>query len=340
MRKRLSILLVCFLLGILIVSGAYFLRGGGTSKSNLNVGLVTWPGHAISYLAKEKGFFNDLEVNIKIIDDTTARHDAYRAGDIEIMAVTVDGFASEAVNVGLGTFLFVNDYSQGGDAIVSREAIASAEDLRGKDVAFPIGQPPQFLLYKYLTDAGVPFQAINGRPVNDPSVAGQAFISGKVDAAATWEPFVSQAAQKADARILFSTDEAPKTILDSHVASKNTYKNKKEEVKTYARGILKALEYRKNNPEEANQIMASSLEMPLDKFNGILQGLEYTDIATNRELFAIDSDETSRVAQIFQEAGQAWTEIDIISEQVEPSAVIDKSFIQEVTEPLQEQSNP
>lgn len=329
---RKAVLVAALVLAVLalVVGGAGCQREPGGGAKPLSVGIVTWPGHAIPFLAKEKEFFGDLKVDVKIIDDSSVRHAAFKSGDIDIMAVTVDAFALEAVQVQEGKFLFVNDVSNGGDAIVARKEVNSQKDLVGKKVAFPRGQPSQFLLFFYLKQAGLGLKDIKPVEVEDPSVAGQAFIAGNVDAAVTWEPFVSQAASTPNGKVLFSTADAPGLIIDAHVASNRVFQARRKDLEAYAKGILRALEYIKTNPDDAYAIMAKGLNMPLGDFKDIVPGLKWTDRQVNKQLFGVDPPGKSRVAEVFEGAGVIWKELGLLPSPLSAQNVIDQGFINAV----------
>ena len=96
-REAFSIVALASIMLLSIIVGV-----GCSSTSSvepLTVAIVTWPGVAIPFVAKEKGYFGDLDVEIKIIDDTNVRHAGFRTGDIDIISSTVDTVALEVVQV-------------------------------------------------------------------------------------------------------------------------------------------------------------------------------------------------------------------------------------------------
>src|SRR3989304_6399105 len=150
----------------------------GETKRELTIGIATWAGFSSAMIGMEKGFFSDLFVKTKIIDDSNARHAAFISGDIDIMISSVDLYAQEAALQIKGKIILVTDLSMGGDGIVALDEIKTVSDLRGKTVAFNRGGPSDYLLYKALADNGVSINEIKQIEVEDPSKAGDAFLVG------------------------------------------------------------------------------------------------------------------------------------------------------------------
>src|ERR1700686_4284239 len=60
-----------------------------TTKSTI-INIATWPGFAPAFVAKEKRFFSDLVVDIKVVDDFSARRAAFKSGQADFTIYTVD----------------------------------------------------------------------------------------------------------------------------------------------------------------------------------------------------------------------------------------------------------
>jgi NitT/TauT family transport system substrate-binding protein len=100
-------------------------------KNTFRTGIVTWPGNGIFYLAKEKGFFGDLNVEIKIIDDINALNNAYRSGALDAMGNSLDGTVFQFGNGSKGKIALIIDESRGGDGMIAANDIKSVKDLKG-----------------------------------------------------------------------------------------------------------------------------------------------------------------------------------------------------------------
>lgn len=329
--NRRAVIIGAIVAVVLLAIGAgvfYFMQP--VPSQPLRVAMVTYPGDAIVYLARDKGFFGDLQVNLQVIDDWRARHAAFKAGQIDLMYTTVDSFAMEAVQLRKGKILFATSFSHGADAIVGRRSIRSAADLKGKRIAYAAATPSHFFLAYSLQNAGLTLQDVNSVTVDDPSIAGQAFIGGKVDAAVTWEPFVSQAKATPDGHIILSSAQVESLIIDVFTVSDETFAKRRADLQKFVDGALKAIEYVKAHPEESATIMAKGMGMPLDEFKVVLKTVQLQDRPGNRKLFGIGSGGESRVAAVFIEAGNIWRQLGIIEKTLSPEEVIDLGFLKEV----------
>lgn len=123
------------------------------------VGTVNWIGWSFLDVAQEKGFWEELGVNVEVIqfDDGTYMHDMFRLGQIDftmnMLAQGVDRVLDGEEVVFLGIF----DWSSGGDKLIKNKDI----DLFSYDDKV-IGVYLQdsglkFMAYKYLIDNGFDF---------------------------------------------------------------------------------------------------------------------------------------------------------------------------------------
>ena len=149
------------------------------------------------YLAKEKGFFQKqgVDVEIVVIESPADRRAAFAADKIQGLATTVDTHVMTAAAenpIPVKQVLALDD-SHGGDGIVAKKEIKTIKDLKGKTVAAQLGAGASYFWLNYVL-------AQNGMKLADLKAvdmkagdAGSAFVAGKVDAAVTWEPWLSRA---------------------------------------------------------------------------------------------------------------------------------------------------
>ena len=259
----------------------------------------------------EKGFFDEIVVETKILDDSTARHSAFISGDIDIMISSVDLYAQEAAQKITGQVFLVTDESMGGDGIVASNSIKTVQDLKGKKVAFNRGGPSDYLLYKALADKGVGIDEIVQMEVDDPSKAGDAFLGGSVDAAVTWEPFLSQIVEAGKGHILLTTKDYPDIIVDVLVANDKLAANE-QLLKQFMDGWLKTVDFIKANPKEAAEIMSKGLNLPVGDVEGMMAGLRYADRTTNKAFLNSTNPGQTKLAQIYNDASKYWKDIGVV----------------------------
>lgn len=226
---------------------------GAKSSGNdiIKVGVVTWGGYAggqyfnngfnassSSRFTKEYG----IKVQFKVIDDFVASRAAWKAGEIDLLWCTIDAFPTE-VN-GLKAydpkFVFQADWSRGGDAIVVKRGINSANDLLGKKIAVAFGTPSHtFLLYAL--DAGdLNYTDVDIIEVSNAIDAAAVFKAGKVDAAVVWSPDDADCVKNVNgAKVLMSTKKAGYIIADGFFAKSSYINSHRSELKSLVEGWLK-----------------------------------------------------------------------------------------------------
>lgn len=289
----------------------------------ITIGIGTWPGFCSAMVGQEKGFFGDnIKIVHKVLDDSEARHAAFQSGTIDIMISSLDVFAQEYAQGIKGEVLLVSDESWGSDGMVVKEEIATAADLNGKNIAFARATPSQFLLYKVLLEQGLTFDSIKQTVVNDPSLAAQAFLGGSVDAAVTWEPFLTEVKERKKGKILVTSADFPDVIIDILVCNEKFAQNP-ERIKEFITGWLKSVDYIKEHPEEASQIIAKGLNVKGEDIDGMMAGLKFADKQTNERLF-----KSKKLDEVFESAFNFWKSQGIIDENAKLENAINKTAIE------------
>jgi NitT/TauT family transport system substrate-binding protein len=113
--------------------------------------------------------------------------------------------------------------------------------------------------------------------------AAAAFLSGRVDAATVWNPWVNKIELSGKGRKLFSSADAPGLVPDLLVVQeKSLAANRKDFV-----GMVKAWydveEFIRTKPDEAVKIMAKIVEMSPDEYKVFLPGTRFFGEAANLE---------------------------------------------------------
>ncbi len=308
-----------------LLSTSTFVQAG-----TLKLAHSTWVGYGPFYIARDKGFFKKegVDVELVVMEDTPIKMGALMAGQVDLVASTVDEFPIY-MKPGIGLhYILAVDNSKGGDGIVADKSITSIKDLKGKKVAFEQGSVSQFFLNALLKDAGMSQNDIE--PVNMAATdAGVAFAAGQVDAAVTWEPALSQGAKAPNGHILLTSTDKPGLITDVVAVTAATAKTKKADIAAFVRGWYDALDYLKAHPKEANVIMAKGvggwLEDP-QVFADTLSGIEYLDKAKNKAFFGTP-EAPGQINKTLGLALDVWKGFGRIQVDVKPKDMIDYTFI-------------
>jgi len=317
------------LFGMVLLGSAMFVSGSADAGS-LKLAHSTWVGYGPFYIARDKGFFKEegVDVELVIMEDTPIKMGALMAGQIDLVASTMDEFPIYMKPGKMLHYVLAVDNSKGGDGVVANKDITSIADLKGKKVAFEQGSVSQFFLNALLKDAGMTEADIE--PVNMAATdAGVAFAAKQVDAAVTWEPALSQGAKSEHGHMLLTSADKPGLITDVVATTAETAVAKKDDIAAFVRAWYKAVDYSKSNPDDANAIMAKGVGGWLEDpkvFAETLSGIEYLDKAKNIEFFGT----AAAPGQIEKTLGAAldiWKSFGRIQVEVKPADMIDYSFI-------------
>jgi NitT/TauT family transport system substrate-binding protein len=236
------------------------------------VGYNSWIGYISLFIAKEKGFFKDegLDIQMQSFSSPGDGLAPLLAGQLDAHFTTADSVITALDKAPSRLeIVYMTDTSAGADAILAKSNIATPADLKGKTVAATAGQCNELLLRKALAKYGLVPGDIKLTNMN-PDDAGAAFAAGKLDAAVTWEPWITKVEGEKKGHVIFSSKEAPNLILDVVAISDKTAKSKADETKAFLRALNKANEFAISDPKAASNIAAKSLELKPEEVLGML----------------------------------------------------------------------
>lgn len=318
------VFMLIFLAGIILFA-ALSTKKQQAAKPTVTVGIATWPGYGPGIPGVEKNFFEGLNVEFKVIDDLTARDAAFRGGQIDVLASSADLWVQEHEQGLDGKIILVTDESFGADAILVNPSIKSIEQLQGKKIAFARATPSHYLLYKILQKAHLTPDQVVQLKVEDPSNAGQAFAGGSVDAAVTWEPFISTTRRTGKGVVLASSKDFPGTIVDVLVASPSLLQ-KKDVLDKFIHGWLKSADFVRCHPEQAAPSLAHGFNIKEQDVITMLKGLRVADRAMNARYLSAMPGQPSKLDAVLQDAGEFWYRQGIIANHPHQGGLISPEF--------------
>lgn len=324
MINRLQGSTMCFVL-VLAFAASSCSHSSQPSSAPFTVGVVTWVGSGPFFLARDKGLFNGLNVDIRIIDDAAGRRAALAHGAIVAMAATVDDFANAAAAGLPGVAFLKTDDSYGGDGIVATRDITSPAQLRGKSVAFPEGMPSHFLLLTALKKQGLSTKDLKVSHM-EAGEAGAAFVAGRVDAAVTWEPWLSKAAQRSGGHVLLTSRETPGLISDIVVANREALRQRRQDFDRFVHGWFAAVAYADQHRDESDRLMARALKLSLMDWRSTIAGIRLASRDENLRFFGL-AGSGDTFAQLFTSAGAIWQAEGLVANPVPPDAFQDASLV-------------
>jgi NitT/TauT family transport system substrate-binding protein len=281
MNKTLYSFISLFAIAVIVIFGIFFFnrnsQKSSSSTEKLTIAMVTFPGYAPLYLAQEKGFFGNLQVELKRIENPSDLRSAMDSKSINGYIATHDMFMSTQGTKPMGTAVMIIDTSKGADGIIVDNSIEKISDLRGKTIAIEPGFPA-YLVLQYLLDK-------NNMKLSDVIVkdmtttdAASAFVSKSVLSAGLYEPSLNASLKaRKDTHLLASTNDV--NILFPNLASDLLFVNptliteKPENLKQFMLGYFKALDYIKTNPNESNEIMGKAFGMSATEMKEFQTGI-------------------------------------------------------------------
>jgi NitT/TauT family transport system substrate-binding protein len=295
----------------------------------MRLGMTTWVGYGPMFLARDKGFFkeNGLDVELQIIEDAALYMAAVAAGKLDGNASTID----EIMKYRSEDFCFkavaALDDSHGGDGVLVRDGVSSLKDLKGQQVGMNLGSVSQFwfnilLKREGMTEADL---EITNMTADD---AAAAFIAGQIPAAVTWEPHLSLVRTKKQGKVLIDSSETPGLIVDVVDLTCDYIDKNPKDVEAFMKGLYKAVDFIKTNPDEAYAIMAKGvggyLEKPED-FAEAAKGVRFYDKARNIEFFG--TAEKGEAADLIKLGNEIWGGFQKMKMDVNYGNLVDLQFI-------------
>jgi NitT/TauT family transport system substrate-binding protein len=307
---------------------AALLVTGGSQAAQaepLRIGHLTWVGLGPLFVAKAKGLFAKEGVEVELIN--MAVHEAMYAGlfagQIDMIDATVDDMLPNFDPEDPYVCVMVIDDDRGASGVLATKDIQTIADLEGKTVGRAERTVSQFFLNVLLSDAGLTEADIE--PVEmSADDAGNAFLMQEIDAAVTWEPFLTQARHSEHGHVLADSSAMPGLIVDCLVAKTDVFNSRLAEFKALARAWDAALDFVAAHPDEANAIMAQSVGGWLEDpavFAETLKGVRFYDTARNREYFGTPEN-PGQIYQTAQYGIEIWSSLGGLDVPLTPADVI------------------
>jgi NitT/TauT family transport system substrate-binding protein len=299
------------------------------AHAEIKVGLSDWPGWVAWYVAEQKGYFKKYGADVKLIWFATYTDSisALSAGQLDANSQTwSDSMAPLAKGIPLKVGL-VNDNSAGNDALMVGPGIKSFKDLKGKTVALEEFSVSHFVLVTALSKNGMSPSDV--KVVNlSAGDAAAAFLSGRVDAAVVWNPWVNQIQSSGKGKALFTSKDMPGLIPDLLVAQeKSLAANRKDFI-----GMIKAWydteKFIRDNPDEAAKIMAKVVSMEPGEYKIFLPGTRFFTQKDNLQAFGSASTSQSLLA-VAPTIIKFLSDNKLIEGKPDPAKSLDASLIKE-----------
>ena len=296
-------------LAVLAGSTALVPAQAQAQDTKVNIAISGWTGFAPLTLAKEAGIFkkNGLDVSIKKIPQKD-RHLAIASGDVQCAATTVETWIVWNTNGIATTQLFKMDQGMGSDGIVARNTINKVADLKGKTVAASApGTNPHFTLAWILKKNGLTLKDVNLVTL-EPAPAANAFVAGtgNLDAAVTYEPYLSLVRDKPESGKLIADSLQYPMVFDTFGCTPKFIKENPKAAKALTESYFQALEMIAKEPQKAFTIMGADVKQTAEQFEKSQSKIKWADREANKKFF------NDEIQAFNKEAAELLLEIGVI----------------------------
>ena len=307
---------------------------GGSSKESqksgsekIIIGQSSWIGFAPLYIAEEKGFFqkHGAEVKIQAIESKTDSKTALAADRIQGVSTDI---STQVMNAAAGIDLvqiLALDTSAGGDGIIAKKDYKTLEDLKGKKVALDTTGGADYFWFQYLLQKkGMTMKDFNVQNMSAGD-AGAAFVAGKVDAAITWQPWLSKAEKTPFGHTLVDSTASPGVIVDTFAMKKSYLKEHPNAGKAIVAGWYDAINYMKSNPDDAIAIIAKRIGEKPENVKAELNDVTFYDKDGNIKYFGTDG--KGEFYKVTGLAAKLWKDLNLIDKNITASNIIDGQYL-------------
>ncbi len=251
-------------------------------QTPVHVGAVVWPGYEPLFLAQDLGYYREQSIELWDYPSDTEITQALRNGDIEIAALTMDeALLLAETNPDIQAVL-VMDFSNGADVLMARPEISTLQALKGHKIGVESSALGGYILTRILEKAGLSLSDVQIVQMGV-SEHEQAFKQGVVDAVVTFEPVRSNLL-KVGAQVLFDSSKIPGEVVDVLVTRRDLLRTRKATIEKLVQGWFRALDYRKQHPQDADRRMAPREQVTPEQFTESLKGVQIPDLQANLTL--------------------------------------------------------
>jgi NitT/TauT family transport system substrate-binding protein len=242
--------------------------GGSPDKPVVKVGWLPTDHDAPLFVAQAKGYYANYGVNVEIIKYAGGAPlaAAIAAGTMDVGVVGIPpAILTKKANPNAGLTMVASVHNNGSGLFVKKGlGITRFTDLKGKIVAIPGANSIQeFLLKQLCLENGMLYNAdpVTGQPadIQHPVVAAGAQIAamqaGTIDAAISWEPFVTMASMQNVADVLLTSEQIrPGHPCDVILTNGDMMQNYPHSIKQFLKAHKKAIQFINSDLAAAAQI--------------------------------------------------------------------------------------
>lgn len=266
MKKYIGLTLVLIFTTVLAACG-----NSDSSDDKVKIGYFPNLTHVATIVGLEQGYFTeafgeDVEIETKTVNNGGLFMEAMSTGAIDVGTVGPGPLLNHYIKD--PNYFIISGAVNGGAVLVGNKKsdINELADLDGKKIAIPvIGSTQDVMLRKTLDEVDLK-PTSNGGTVElfpaAPADTATLFIQDSVDGTATQEPWGYILENQADGELILDWDEFAwgKDSTNTVVAATSDFKDNESHTEAYLTAHIKAVEFIKENPEEAQDLVIEHIK--------------------------------------------------------------------------------
>ena len=275
--------------GMACVPWHTLLAAGAPEAGTFRMSMQAWIGYALWYVARDKGIFDKhglRKVEFVNYAEDSSNLAIVASGSVEASSLGTQGVIQQMQQDPTLRVVMIEDASTTADCLIAPKAIRSLAQLEGKSVAFEVSSTSHLLIADALTKAGMSLSSI--KAVNVPAAqAAAALIAGRVDAAVTYEPYVSAALQaRPNFQRLYTAAQSPGLISDCLLVTRKALATRPGQIAAMLRSWGDALQEYQRDPQGCQRIMAKGIGAQFADLASTFAGVQFYSLAESRTLMA------------------------------------------------------
>lgn len=296
------------------------------APTTVRIGTQPWIGYGPWWIAQDQGIFAKYGIEAELIDFVTDTevNAAFASGNMDVANVATHTALKLYANGVDLKIVLLEDVSNAADAIIAPSTIAAVTDLAGKTVAYEEGSTSDLLLHYALAENNMKITDIVAAPM-PAADAGAALIAGQVDAAVTYEPYISEAInQNSDIQALYTAAERSGLISDVLAARTQFAEANPDLMRNLLKVWDEAVTFLRENPEAGRAIIAEAVGSTPEELVTAFEGVAFYDLVENQQFLAYDSE---NAAAVFNDVQIVAMSIGLIDSPIDLARVVDPNYL-------------
>ncbi len=253
-------LIVVLSIAVVVIAGYFLYTNSEKSNPDLTLKIGIDAGAFVTapiFIADEKGYWEEEDLKVELLGFSSGRDavGALLSNSVDMATMADMAFmiaAHRDSTLVLYSAIASSPYTH--EIVGNQNAgINSIANLKGKKVGVTIGTGGHFFLDTTLQSAGLSISDIEMLNQAPPNLS-SALANGSLDAICSWQPHIYNSMNAIDNAVLLKTEDYNTTfIIATH---RSLLDEKKDNMKAFSAGLVKAMKFISTNKDEAIQIVS------------------------------------------------------------------------------------